>query len=313
MNRRKFLNQTSIATLVAATGLTSCNSEKDRSKVMERNMGLEISLAQWSLNEAFFSKDLDPNEFAYISRSSFGISAIEYVNQFYIDHGSDEKFWIEMKRKADQEGVRSLLIMVDDEGDLGHLEGENRIEAVENHYKWIHAAKLLGCHSIRVNAFGQGSREELAKSLEDGLGRLAEYAAKENINILIENHGLQSSDAAWIVQRIKNVNAFNLGTLPDFGNWCTSIQWGSIKADDCEEQYDIYQGVLEFLPYAKGVSAKAYSFDDDGEESTIDYGKMISIIKKAEFNGYIGIEYEGKDMLPTDGIIATKKLLEKYI
>ncbi len=314
MKRRTFIQHASITSLALSTGLTSCNQSKLNSIVtMEKTAGLNISLAQWSLNKAFFDKTLDPKDFAKITKSTFDISAVEYVNQFYKDEGSNEKFWNEMKHIADNEGVQSLLIMVDDEGDLGHPSDEERIASVENHYKWVNAAKLLGCHSIRVNAFGEGTRDQLAVTLADGLGRLAEYAAKEDINVLIENHGLQSSDAAWIVQLIKNVNAPNLGTLPDFGNWCTSIQWGGIHGTDCENQYDIYKGVEEFLPYAKGVSAKAYSFNEAGEEATIDYSKMISIVKNAKFKGYIGIEYEGNDMTPNDGITATKKLLEKYI
>jgi len=314
MKRRKFIQQTSLTSLAISTGLVACNQDKIKSSASKMaSKGLNISLAQWSLNKQFFDKTLDPNNFAQITKSSFDISAIEYVNQFYVEHGTDEKFWNEMKRKADNEGVQSLLIMVDDEGDLGDPDDEARKKSVQNHYKWVNAAKLLACHSIRVNAFGEGTKDELAKSLEDGLARLAEYAAKENINVLIENHGLQSSDAAWIVQRIKNINAPNLGTLPDFGNWCTSVKWGSMHDDNCENLYDIYKGVSEFMPYAKGVSAKSYDFNEDGEESNIDYGRMISLVKKTGFNGFIGIEYEGNSLSETDGIKATKKLIEKHI
>lgn len=314
MDRRKFIRDTSLASLALSAGFVSCTQKKSITKdIMDNMEGLKISLAQWSLNKSFFNKILDPKDFPKITRSTFDISAVEYVNQFYMDKATNEKYWNEMKRQADNEGVRSLLIMVDDEGDLGHQFEEVRKKSVEDHYKWVNAAKMLGCHSIRVNAFGEGTKEQLAASLEDGLGRLAEYAAKEGINILIENHGLHSSNAAWVVQIIKNVNAPNLGTLPDFGNWCTSIQWGGIHNNDCEEQYDIYKGVEEFLPYAKGVSAKAYSFNEAGEEPDIDFARMISLVKKSGFNGYIGIEYEGNDMIALDGIIATKNLLEKYI
>ena len=271
---------------------------------------LKISLAQWSLNKAFFAKELDPNKFASITKDQFGITAIEYVNQFYVDHAIDEKFWLGMKAHADEYGVNSLLIMVDDEGDLGNANDKLRKEAVDNHQKWINAAKLLDCHSIRVNAFGDGAERTVKNALTDGLGMLASNAAKDNINVLIENHGLYSSDGKFITDIIKDVGMSNLGTLPDFGNWCMSAKWGSTNKE-CEKVYDIYQGVTDFLPFAKGVSAKAYDFDSNGNQSKIDYKKMLSIVKGSQFDGYIGIEYEGDKLSEPEGIKATKRLLEK--
>ena len=201
--------------------------------------------------------------------------------------------------------------MVDAEGDLGDADEVARKTAVENHYKWVNAAKLLGCHSIRVNAFGKGEPEDLKNALIDGMGQLVDYAGKENINVLIENHGLHSSDAAYIVDIIKAVNKPNFGTLPDFGNWCTNVEWGSIENENCTDVYGIYKGVKEFMPYARGVSAKAYRFDAEGNEISIDFKRMAEIVKAANFDGYIGVEYEGDELSESDGIKATKKLIEK--
>jgi len=312
MQRRKFIQHTASTSLALAIGLQSCQQGKQN--VMEKSIEnqLKISLAQWSLHKSFFDKTLDPIDFAAITKSRFDIEGVEYVNQFYKESGNDDTFWIDMKSRADNVGVKSLLIMVDDEGELGTLNDDERHTAVENHYKWVDAAKLLGCHSIRVNAFGDGTKLEVAKALEDGLSKLSDYASKENINVLIENHGLYSSDGNWVTQIIKNVNMPNLGTLPDFGNWCTNIKWGSIHGEGCETIYDIYQGVADFLPYAKGVSAKSYNFDDAGEETAIDFGKMMTLVKAHQFQGYIGVEYEGSNLSEDDGILATKKLIEKY-
>ncbi len=312
-NRRKFLKNSALSSAAllssSITFLSSCSN--DTPKKLIKMKDLNISLAQWSLNEAFFAGDLDPNNFAAIAKKDYGINAIEYVNQFYKEKGNDEKFWNGLRAKADQVGVQSLLIMVDDEGDLGDASEEKIQQSVENHYKWVNAAKILGCHSIRVNAFGEGSKEEVGKALVQGLGKLAEYGAKEKINILIENHGLYSSDANFIVDIIKQVDNPYLGTLPDFGNWCLNAKWGSISDNKCTESFDIYSGVSNFLPYAKGVSAKAYQFDERGNETSIDYIKMLAIVKANGFDGFVGIEYEGKDMTPPEGIKATKTLLEK--
>lgn len=299
----------SLASIAACTN--NANNTAPKKVAKPKLPSLKLSLAQWSLNRAFFAKELDVQDFAQIAKQTYGISAIEYVNAFYKDQAKKEKFWLEMKERAVQEGVKSLLIMVDDEGDLGNSEDNARKVAVENHYKWIHAAKLLGCHSIRVNAFGDGDKATVKAALIDGMGQLCTYAAKENINVLIENHGLYSSDAAFITEVIQQVDQPNFGTLPDFGNWCLNEKWGSTQNNKCDQVYDIYQGVAQFLPYAKGYSAKAYQFDEEGNETTIDYYKMIQIAKDGGYDGYIGIEYEGEELSEPDGIRATKALLEK--
>ncbi len=270
----------------------------------------KISLAQWSLHRAFEGGKINAIDFANISKNTYGIDAVEYVNSLYEGQGSNEKFWSQMKERADKEGVKNLLIMVDDEGFLGNPNDQDRITAVENHFKWVNAAKIMGCHSIRVNAFGEGSKAAIRTALVDGMGRLASYAAKEDINVLIENHGLHTSDAAFIVDIIKEVNSSNLGTLPDFGNWCLNAEWGSTANNKCTDVYDRYQGVAELLPYAKGVSAKSYNFNDKGEETIIDYRKLLQMVKDDEFKGYIGIEYEGEDLSEPEGIFATKALIE---
>jgi len=317
MIRRSFLKQSTafcVPALMSST-ILSCKAEVKSKANLEdiKHMKDKISLAQWSLNRAFFGKQLDPNDFAKIAATDYDIKAIEYVNQFYVDHATDESFWQRMKQKADDVDVTSLLIMVDDEGDLGDPDKTKRKQAAENHFKWVNAAKLLGCHSIRVNAFGDGTKEETRTALLDGISHLLTYAFKEDINVLIENHGLYSSDGAWVAGIIKELNMPNFGTLPDFGNWCLNEKWGSTQGNKCTEAYDRYQGLKDFLPYAKGVSAKSYAFDELGNETSIDFEKMMSIVKNSDFDGYIGIEYEGEQLSEPDGIKATKSLLLKYL
>jgi L-ribulose-5-phosphate 3-epimerase len=273
---------------------------------------LKLSLAQWSIHRSLENGELKPENFASIAKHDFGISAVEYVNGFYRDHATDVEFWKKMRASADSLGVKSLLMMVDEEGDLGNPNAEDRNKAVENHYKWVDAASILGCHSIRINAFGEGSKEEVQVAMVAALKQLCTYAAKANIKVIIENHGLYSSDGKWIAEIMQKVNMDNVGTLPDFGNWCTSHKWGSTQeGKECTEVYDRYLGVSETLPFAQGVSAKSYAFNEQGEETIIDYTKMLKLVKESGFSGYIGIEYEGAPLSEPDGIRATKALLEK--
>ncbi len=320
-NRRRFLKHSvyalpSLALLNTwACGGASSNKESEKmtepDQPVSNELFFKISLAQWSLNRAFKTGELQVEDFAKIAKEDYDISAIEYVSSLYLEHAGKDSYFLDLNRRARDLGVKNLLVMVDEEGDLGDPDAAARQQAVENHYKWVNATKLLEGHSIRINAFGDGTREAVGTALVDGLGKLAEYAKQENINVVIENHGLFSSDAKWVANVIEQINMDNCGTLPDFGNFCTAKKWGSTQNNDCEEAYDRYLGVKEMMPYAKGVSAKSYDFDAEGNETIIDYQKMLDIVKAAGYSGYIGIEYEGMRLTEPDGIRATKALLER--
>jgi sugar phosphate isomerase/epimerase len=231
---------------------------------------------------------------------------VEYVNQFFKDKAKDQAYLADLKKRCDDNGVTSVLIMIDGEGGLGDTNKTKRNTAVENHKKWVDAAKFLGCHSIRVNAYGEGSREEVAKAATDGLRALSEFAKGSNINVIVENHGGFSSDGQWLSQVISNTQMQNCGTLPDFGNFCLVRE-----KDACKEEYDRYKGITEMMPFAKGVSAKAHEFDAQGNCIETDYTRMLPIVKNAGYTGYIGIEYEGSKLSEDEGIRATKALLER--
>ncbi|MFM7152237.1 MAG: sugar phosphate isomerase/epimerase family protein, partial [Gemmataceae bacterium] len=222
-------------------------------------------------------------------------------NQFFKDKARDEKYLGELKKRCDDNGVKSVLIMCDGEGYLGDAEENKRKQAVENHHRWVDAAKFLGCHSIRVNAYSTGSYDDQIGRAAHGLSKLGEYGLKHDINIIVENHGGLSSNGAWLAAVMKKVGMKNVGTLPDFGNF----NLGDGK------QYDRYKGVMEMMPFAKGVSAKSHDFDAEGNEIHTDYRKMLAIVLDAGYRGHVGIEYEGGKISEADGIKATKKLLEK--
>jgi sugar phosphate isomerase/epimerase len=320
--RRKFIADISIA----AAGITAIPflSPLSVSAKSKGELFFKISLAQWSLKTTFFGKNMmtgmayfknppdpsqgtplpgerDPLDFPVIARQDFGIEGVEYVNTFYMSRARDEAYLTELKKRCEDNGVRSVLIMCDAEGNLGDPDTEKRNQAVENHHKWIEAARFLGCHSIRVNARSQGTYEEQMKLAADGIRTLCEYGDKFEINVIVENHGGLSSNGKWLTSVMEMVNHPRCGILPDFGNFRVSR----------EEEYDKYQGVKEFMPWAKGISAKSRNFDDQGNETETDFYKMLQIIKDAGFNGYIDVEYEGSKLTEYEGIIATKKLLEK--
>jgi sugar phosphate isomerase/epimerase len=295
VDRRTFLAATAAAGTTALAGpLTAEDKPQDPFK---------ISLAEWSLHHALRAGKLDNLDFAKTAKQDYGIEAIEFVNQFFKDKAKDEKYLAELKKRAADLGVKMLLIMCDDVGDLGNPDDKQRNTAVENHYQWVEAAKFLGCHSIRVNARSSNTKfDESQKLAADGLRRLSEFGAKHGLNVIVENHGGLSSNGKWLAGVMKLVNLPNCGTLPDFGNFNVPSS----------EEYDRYQGVDELMPFAKAVSAKTHDFDEQGNETHTAYFKMMEIVvKKHGYHGYCGIEYEGPKLSEPEGIKASKKLLER--
>lgn len=297
MTRRSFLETT--ASAAAAAGVASLVSPALAADAKEPLF--KISLAEWSLHRALFGKQLDNLDFAKVAKEEYGIDAIEYVNQFFKNKATDKSYLAELNKRAADLGVTNVLIMIDGEGNIGDPSEKLRAKAVENHHKWVEAAKFLGCHSIRVNAHSRGTPEEQRKLAADGLHRLSEFAASHEINVLVENHGGISSNGAWLASVMKEVNLPNCGTLPDFGNFRVGPK----------EEYDRYQGVTELMPFAKAVSAKSHDFDAEGNETHTDYRRMMKIVLDAGYHGYVGIEYEGSTASEPEGIKLTKALLEK--
>ena len=309
--RRIFIKQSLLSTGAAllAPSLFAYNEEKR----------FKISLAQWSLHRTLQAGKLDHLDFPVKARNDFGIEAVEYVNGFFggkkmnfKEAGKNQDYLNELLKRSKDAEVVNHLLMVDEEGPLALPNQKKRLKAVDNHKKWIEAAKFLGCATVRVNLHGDGDSDAKKTASIDSLSRLGVIAGTMNINVVVENHGSDSSRGVWMADVIKQVNRSNVGTLPDFGNFCISHPWGTTQ-DGCEEEYDRYKGVAEMLPFAKGVSAKTYDFDANGEQPLMDYKRLMDIVKKSSFEGYIGIEFEGNKGDEDDGIRKTKALLEKYL
>ncbi len=297
LNRREFLRVAGVATgALAAPDLSFALQAPQKGR-------FAISLAEWSLHRALFKKTITNLDFARLAKEDFGVTGLEYVNQFFKDKAKDQAYLEDLKSRADGYGLKNVLIMIDGEGMLGAPDEAERTKAVESHKPWIDAAKFLGCHAIRVNAASRGEYAEQQRLAADGLRRVGEYGAAQGVSVIVENHGGLSSNGEWLVGVMKLVGLPGVGTLPDFGNFRVSR----------EQEYDRYKGVAELMPYAKGVSAKSHDFDPQGNETHTDYEKMLDIVIASAYRGFIGIEYEGETLGEPEGIKATKALIERHL
>ncbi len=304
MDRRKFITRS----LTAGAGLAFVNPAFGSfTSAQSATQSLEISLAQWSLHRKLFAGDMDHLDFARMSQG-FGCVGLEYVNAFFKDKATDVSYLKEMNSRAEDHQQKNILIMIDGEGGLAEKNANKRLVNIENHYKWVEAAQVLGCHSIRVNLSGGVGRLDAQKAGIDSLNRLAEFAKSYDVSVLVENHGGFSSDGNWLSNVMQNVSRENIGTLPDFGNFCIER-----KEQECISAYDRYQGMSELMPFAKALSAKSHAFDEQGNETQSDFFRMIEIAKKNQYSGYVGIEFEGSMDSEEEGIIKTKNLLDKAI
>jgi len=303
MQRRKFISKSIQAATLASVAGVPFHGFADIAK-SDKSRFFKISLAEWSFHNDLRAGKMDNLDFAAKARS-FECEGLEYVNQFFMDKAKDKTYLKEMNNRADSEGVKNVLIMIDREGQLADVDSKKRSLAIENHHKWIDAAHFLGCHAIRVNLGGGIEKGEATKAAIDSLHKLADYSKDSNINILVENHGGFSSDGVWLSNVMKNVERENCGTLPDFGNFCIEKN----KERECVNEYDKYKGFAEILPFAKGVSAKSIEFDKMGNETTIDYFKMMKMVKDSGYTGFIGIEFGTSTGSEEEGVKLTRDLL----
>lgn len=328
-SRRKFLKNTFsvYSTTLLAPNLFANNIDKSK---------LDIGLQMYSFAPLIMQGKFDLLGFPDLVKNTYGINGAEYWSIPFMGRENDKDFLNDIKRRSDDNGVDNLIILVDDIDiktmqsgpSLASSNKNDRDTAIDYHKKWIDVAKEIGCHSIRVNLKSDESdNKKILDNSSESISRLIEFSKQDNISIVIENHGGITADADWLVSLIKNVDNKHVGTLPDFGDYNFCVDRGALNFDDigkvCKNQYDKYLGVKKLMPYAKGVSAKSHEFGKDGEELSTNYSRMIKIISESNYKGYITIEYEGAMMgmfggertylNPHEGILATKKLINKYL
>ncbi|MCP9235704.1 serine hydrolase [Lewinella sp. JB7] len=272
--------------------------------------GPRYALGQWSFHEALFGGEMDNSDFIRTA-GEMGFAGVELVNQFFADRAEDEAFLDSLSATADAAGVKLTMLLVDGAGNLGASDPAERDAALEQHLRWVKAADRLDIPAVRINAHGDGSPEEIMAASADGIGRLAAAARDYGIRILIENHGGISNDGEWLAALLRRLKSQNVGAVADFDNWCVERDNGQLWGGECTRRYDRYQGMSDLMPFAGGISVKAFDFNENGEEAGMNYAALFDIIRAWDYDGYLGIEYEGSSLPPREGIERTRALAER--
>lgn len=293
MNRRHLLKNLALAP-GASLSIAACS--KSGSPVETDEAWLKLAVQQYSFNHQLKSGELKIQNYPKTAVEGTGIKALEYFNGHMEEMAGDTGFFKDLRKRTDDLGAVNTMMLCRSKDALDSPDAAVRVAAIEGYRPWMEATKILGGSCIRVDVRSKGDPEVQREHAVAGLTALCGVAAGEfGLDIVVENHGGNSGNGQWLAEVMKAVNLDNCGTLPDFQNWI---------------DYDPYQGVEEMMPWAKIVCAKAKEFDAEGNEVNVDFLRMLKIIKDSGYRGYIGIEFEGHDVSPVEGINATKQLIE---
>jgi sugar phosphate isomerase/epimerase len=235
-----------------------------------------ISLAAWSFSGSFFLGKWKLLELPGILRDKLGIAALEHVNQFF--ENPVLTYLARLRKACLDSGVRSTILMVDNEGQTASPDPAERKRAAVAHRKWIDAGHELGCTSIRCNVYGGATDwkqdKDLVARAAETIHDLLRYAEGSGLDVLVENHGGASSDPDLLVALVKRVNHPRFALLCDLGNWN--------RGDDR------YAAVRKTLPYARGLSVKGTW--GAALDPAFDAEKLVRTALEGGYAGWWGIE-----------------------
>jgi sugar phosphate isomerase/epimerase len=271
----------------------------------------KLVLAQWTFNKDLFAGKMTTIDFVN-KAAEMGFDGVEFVSQFIKDKVNDDAYLAELKLASETAGIKNTMISVDvSEAKLGSSDPDERDIATAKHKEWIVAASKLNCPTIRVNAHGDGTADEMMSAMFNSVKELANFGKSYNVGVTIENHGQYSSDGKWLSQLIGKLVPYGVGSVADFDNWCIEREGGKLWGTPCIKEYDRYLGMKELLPTARSVSVKAFDFDEQGNAIKTDFKRMFQLIKEAQYDEYLAIEFEGHDMDPIEGIRKTLELVDQ--
>ena len=257
---------------------------------------MHIGLAGWSINKRFRREEnpLQLLDYPQLARDEWGFGAVELNNIFMASH--DDDYLDQLKRRAEEANVALWGMAVDRTGSLCDEDEEERKANIAKCAEYLSIGKRLGLTYLRFNTGGdiEPTEAQIARCA-DSFSQLAKLGEEQGIMVCIENHGGLSKFPDPIVDVMKRVNSSYCRTLPDFGNFAPEIR---------------YEALEKVVPFAAACHAKFFEFDEQGNDTQIDVGRIKNIFKAASFDGRLALEFEGQ-MDDGEGVRLSKALLHK--
>jgi len=255
---------------------------------------VKVALAGWAIVHRFKDADnpLKLLDYFRVAKEEMGIDTVELNNVFMESH--DDEYLQKIVDAAKAAGVTMLGMAVDGTGDLSLTDEEKRKQSVANAMEYFDIAKKLGLQYFRVNTGGKPEGgEDAIQACIRSFRELGEEGQRRGIALATENHGGLSYNPDVMVRIVKETGLPSVCTLPDFGNFPDEIR---------------YEGIEKIMPYAIAVHAKWHRQDG----TRFDIPRLVEIVKRSGFDGYICIEDSGKRQGKDDreGILELKAEIE---
>src|SRR6202041_1566 len=151
---------------------------------------------------------------------------------------------------------------------------------VENIKKWVDVADRLRARPVRVFWGGMpphATEQQAIAWAVEVLKRGAEYAGSRGITLGVEDDGGLTTAAGPTVEIVKQ----------------TASPWAGINADSGNLRVDGYSQFQSMLPFATSVHLKVDISTADGKKEPADWNRLLAMIGKSGYRGFVGLEYEG--------------------
>ncbi|HET8549631.1 MAG TPA: sugar phosphate isomerase/epimerase family protein [Bryobacteraceae bacterium] len=190
------------------------------------------------------------------------------------------EFLLPLRRLAYRNGIEIYSISIRTE--MTRATADQRTQEVANITGWIDAAEHLGAGHIRVfggNVPKTSTAEEATPWVVEVLSRAADYAGRKGIILGLENHGGITDRAEKIIEIVQKVDSPWVGINLDTGNFRT----------------DVFRQIEACLPWAVNVQVKAEMRDESGKSVPQNWKRVIELLRKSAYRGYLALEYEAKE------------------
>ena len=172
----------------------------------------------------------------------------------------------------------------------------------------VEVAEILGAtimrHDCCYNIYKEGngrSFDLMLPTIAENARKITEYAATKGIKTCCENHGYIAQDSDRMERLFNAVNHDNFGLLVDMGNFACADE-NSQTAVSRVAPYAIHAHAKDmYLKSAAYTKPDGWGTTRGGNyfkgaiigEGDIPVKECVKALKRAEYDGYLSIEYEG--------------------